>query len=399
MAKYEKGLYLSQIYNKTDNKNVELKTIDIDEFRDLQIEDYSVYDNITNNNYNNIFKFETNSGDYSLHFEKVLYHTENINVEVEYVIFRAINYIFKDEYTPTYNNLLIYDIDEEHTTLTLIEEEDIIQNLLEENQLLEYIDGLKVIDIDEFKELNIDYSILECIKDDNYNGTFKFETISGQNFLLFEKILHHDGEYFKFVIFKPLNHIFIEEFEMKIPNNFIIYSFDDETKLTLIDEEDVILDIIQDYYYNPESEVEDNSDYLIHDESNNDSYDDSSTANDDYSYDETINDEDDIYNRYYSENDDLYGKLFDDNFNGSITSRSNKGQLISFKKIGKVEYKKNTYFIMQLLCKFLEKEKDDYIVYQFNKGEESSSLDTVYDKKLHKKIIKIYSKKHKVKLK
>jgi len=166
MAKYEKGLYLSQIYNKTDNKNVELKTIDIDEFRDLQIEDYSVYDNITNNNYNNIFKFETNSGDYSLHFEKVLYHTENINVEVEYVIFRAINYIFKDEYTPTYNNLLIYDIDEEHTTLTLIEEEDIIQNLLEENQLLEYIDGLKVIDIDEFKELNIDYKeVTRIIKD------------------------------------------------------------------------------------------------------------------------------------------------------------------------------------------------------------------------------------------
>ncbi|MBQ8425711.1 MAG: hypothetical protein IJX17_06805 [Clostridia bacterium] len=409
MTNFENGLNLSKFYKK-ETKKEELKIIDIDEFRDLQIEDYSVYDNICNDNYNNIFKFETNSGDYSLHFEKVLhYYGKNKYVELEYVVFKVINYTFNDEYTPIYNNLIIYDISDDHTTLTLIEDEDIIQDFLEETQLIEYIDGLKVIDIDEFKELNIDYSILDCIKDDNYNNIFNFETASGEYSLKFEKVFYNDSEYFEFVMFKPLNHIYIEIAKLHNPNNIIIYSIDDDSKLTLVEEDDVVLDLINDYYINPdlesnlESDNEEDNDFEVNEEDNgfelqDNNSDDDNDVSDDNNDDESNNynyDENELFYKYFDQNDDLYYKLFDDNYNRTLVVKTHEGKTIIYKKIGKVDYKKTTYFIMQFLDKFSKKEKYDYIVYKY----ENSNLATVFKKRLHKKILKIYSKQHKVKLK
>ena len=216
----------------------------------------------------------------------------------------------------------------------------------------------------------MDYSIYECLQDSGYTNTFKFECLSGNYSLKFEKIAYGKNEFYEYVIFRALNYIFEEPQEFSVIANKLVYFIEDDGKLlTLIENDDIITGLLDEYYVENGNEVaqlvEDNSSEEVE-------------GNEYIPFDET---------------EDAVEKLMTENYKDNIIIKNRYGEKMILKRIGGVLYKKKEYIVAKIFQKTHEV-LNKYIVYLVH----PTNLETVENKRLEKKILKLCSKKYKIKL-
>lgn len=244
---------------------------------------------------------------------------------------------------------------------------------------------LEIIDISEFEKLKLDYSIIECLRDDNYKNQFTFDSVSGNYALKFEKVAHDKTDFYECVILKARSYIFEETEDIPIYENMLVYFFDNDEKfLELIIYGDMIDELVDELYYSASEQS---------DGSKSDDLSEGSSSNDDslLSDDET----DDIL---LEVTEDWVEKLFDERYNDPIILKNKLGEKMILKRIGRVDYRKKEYLVVKIFQKKFET-KNIFIVYsvKYNTSGDVTSLDTVENKRLATKIKKIYAKKNKLK--
>ena len=389
--KYE-GINLKDFYqnNSSDTSTKQspekLEIIDFMEFSELNIDD-SVLECLRNPEYKKPFKFESYYGNYSLEFEKLLYIEDP---QCEYLIFKPLNYVFEENDFLIGKKFLVYQINIDDMCLYLLDDSEFIESLYYEEYYSEISEllitefrnsGLEVLDMSEFLEFDIDENILKNIKDKSFTDTFILKTKDEQYTVKFEKIAYIGGEFAEYVILRALNHIFLENGDFSIVENMLVYEINSENMvLNLIVYDDIISDLLENYYYNPTDEN-----------------DDESIEENDYS-DELTNDTQNNSSIPFDETEDAYEKLFTENYNDYIILKTIHNEKMMLKRIGTLVYRKKEYLIVKIIKKENSDKENFYLIYRIDYENDNKKLTTIYKKGFTKKILKIYSKKNNINL-